>query len=244
MPSDKDQEEHDQFNGHRIPQFHCRGNDFLELREHLGGDDVIINKLCHDRAQPLVHQKLGGNEQRQGHQKSGLHFQVIQERQSDTAPGFAIDQGEEQEWQPGEQADEDDPPLQEFESRGGEPGTQQQLEQGPSQNEREIRRFIRIMHVIHDTFQSVQRGEPRRTQLLRPLFGNPLLQSLGTVVNGIFHRVPFVELVALSGHFAAHQAVNRLLIPSKKADRLHLSSGQIDPSSGYERALPQQKGWP
>ena len=53
-------------------------------------------------------------------------------------------------------------------------------------------------------------------QLLRPLFGNALLQSLGTVVNGIFHRVPFVELVALSGHFAAHQSrlFRRLFSPA------------------------------
>ena len=42
---------------------------------------------------------------------------------SPTPPSFAIDQGEKQERQPGEQADEDDPPLQEFESRGGEPRT-------------------------------------------------------------------------------------------------------------------------
>ena len=45
--------------------------------------------------------------------------------------------------------------------------------------------------------------------LLRPFFRQPLLQPLSPVVDGIFHRMPPVELVELSGHFAAHPAVNR-----------------------------------
>src|SRR6266545_6009564 len=71
-------------------------------------------------------------------------------RNGSSAPpqSFAIDQREEQERQPSKHAEEDDPPLHEFESRGSEPRTHQKLEQGPSQNEREIRQFVRTVDLF------------------------------------------------------------------------------------------------
>jgi len=40
---------------------------------------------------------------------------------ADTPKSLTIDQAEEEEGQPGKQADKDDPPVQKFESRGGKP---------------------------------------------------------------------------------------------------------------------------
>jgi len=74
VPSDKDQDEQDKFNGHGIPQFHCRVKDFLEPREYLFGYDVPLNELFHDQAETLVHENLGANEQRQRYEEPDLHF--------------------------------------------------------------------------------------------------------------------------------------------------------------------------
>jgi hypothetical protein len=82
------------------------------------------------------------------YQEAGVHLEVIQERQPAPRKSFAGHQGEEQERQPGEEGDADDAPLHQFERRSGEPRTHQKLEQGPSQNEREIRRFIRPKHAV------------------------------------------------------------------------------------------------
>ena len=149
VPQNEDCDNQNQFHDHRIPELHRRVDGALELRELLFCDDVPINELCHYRAQPLVHIQFGGNEQRQRHQKAGMHFDVIQERQPDAPPGFSIDQGEEQERQPGEHTDADNPPPQEIESRGGKMGTHQKLEQWPSQNEGEIGLFFGIMDAVH-----------------------------------------------------------------------------------------------
>jgi hypothetical protein len=80
IPPNEYQDEQNQFDDYRIPELHRRVNDHLEPREYLFSDDVPVNELSHDQTQPLVHQKFGNNEKRQSHQKTGMHFYVIQER--------------------------------------------------------------------------------------------------------------------------------------------------------------------
>jgi hypothetical protein len=97
--------EHQQhnFEKHGIPQAIGRGNDFGEARAILCSDDVSLKKLSNNDDQPSVHNQLSHDQQGQCGQKSGVDFQVQQERHRHSAQKVTRYEGKHQEREPAKQ---------------------------------------------------------------------------------------------------------------------------------------------
>jgi hypothetical protein len=83
-----------------------------------------------------MHNQLGKDQQRHRQQEADVNIHVEQERDALTATkNLPLQHGEQQQWQPGHERDDDDPLANHHQRIVGEMHPPQQLEERPAQDE-------------------------------------------------------------------------------------------------------------
>jgi hypothetical protein len=126
-----------------------RGQDLLEPRTVPLADDPSFQELPHGGRQPLVHDQLGHDQERQGEEESDLHLDVLEEGHLDAAQGLSLKRRENQERRPCHDGQEDHPSLQPVEGWPKDARAQEELVERPSEHEREVSRLRVILAFAH-----------------------------------------------------------------------------------------------
>lgn len=127
VPHGEDECEKTELQNDRVAPAHRRGDDFVEARTVLGTDDSLLYEECHGRPEPFVNDLLGQNEQGERHEEADLRVQILQEGNPDSAERPSLEQGDDEERQPGEKDARADTPIEEIESRPHQAGSQEEL---------------------------------------------------------------------------------------------------------------------
>ena len=128
---------------HRVAQPKRRRDGGVEPRHRVLGDQISFPELLQQGAHALVHDELGNDQQRQGHQEADVNLHVQQKGYSRTAAQHLPLQGREhQERQPGKQRDDEDALTHQQQRIVGQVRPAQELEERPAEDEREVRRVL------------------------------------------------------------------------------------------------------
>ena len=134
----------------------------LEFRQVFGRDDAPLHELRDDRADALMHDQLGGDQDRQRDEETDVRLDVVEERDPDRAArAHARERRQQQQRQPGDARDDQHPPAQQLQRVSGQVRAAEKLEQRTAEHQREVRLFLQDRGLGHPISSRVTRQTRR-----------------------------------------------------------------------------------